>query len=905
MGTENAFTTLDSLLLLRYLQIHGIEPGSFANVSQLLENSKSANGIKALDRSNLNPGSLEDLYEELLKDEETCDYSSSIIDHEQRDSKALNYPRKRKMPGSNSPVQHGRIESDRNLQKLISKLYAQYRKDVVKRVTDDEKRILQLQREIESIERGSWDVKWQRLSNSARFGMDARPTSSKTEVKGSQAPATNDSPSPINTSKGELLASRSKLQGKANAGEGQTIKNSVNIYTSKGADGAATITDGLTHNLPHNRLTDENRQRKLHYQALNRSHQASATSDHQYDNAGIRNTDSKHHGSSHVSSNLLPQENDLMRQNVHFGGNRGTEDGMTVTVESNISSHNSHLDTSNIPLSNHLKTQRTSQTSDVQIKLVEKNGQLAYSPQTGVSNSNEHSQAKYFGDVPQKYTLSSSNYQNFAKAPHSTPLDPPLTNIRDEPSEAVLSPQQALEHQTLHEVQDTGALKQSSNPVMSPPFTPSRLITAAKPQTDQTSKGSPVSSSVGSSNGIERSTRQSNEPSSVTKWRNVELRSPASTQPLPRPRSFSPISDHEKMPANPGTVEKRKGWKARTLPRRLLTSQEGHNGEGNVHQTRSGLRRGARIRTSSATSSAVSRPPKPDKRTPSVASHNDTTSIEDSLPGGKEVKAEPSTPLAAESPSSQQRFTPELPRTRSRRNAPQPLKLASSSTGRRRRRSLRQASVPDSTASSTSMPNRAYIAASKSFQRTSAPLMNEIMTHKHASLFSAPVKEKNAEGYRDVIFQPQDLKSIRSAISAGARAVAAAAAASAAVAVPAAASNADNMPAAGSPMAPGSSGGSSGTLLLPLSPDLIPPRGIVNSTQLEQELMRMFANAVMFNPGDDGVVKDTREMFEAVTAAVDSWKQAERAAESRGRQADDDEELIGTPEEDSRGRRKR
>src|SRR5207248_6276649 len=36
--------------------------------------------------------------------------------------------------------------------------------------------------------------------------------------------------------------------------------------------------------------------------------------------------------------------------------------------------------------------------------------------------------------------------------------------------------------------------------------------------------------------------------------------------------------------------------------------------------------------------------------------------------------------------------------------------------------------------------------------------------------------------------------------------------------------------------------------MLPISSDLVPPKGIVNSAQLEKELMRMFANAVMFNP---------------------------------------------------------
>ena len=45
-------------------------------------------------------------------------------------------------------------------------------------------------------------------------------------------------------------------------------------------------------------------------------------------------------------------------------------------------------------------------------------------------------------------------------------------------------------------------------------------------------------------------------------------------------------------------------------------------------------------------------------------------------------------------------------------------------------------------------------------------------------------------------------------------------------------------------------------LQLPLSTDVIPPKAIVNSGQLEKEVMRMFANAVMFNPGDDGMVRD-------------------------------------------------
>ncbi len=112
---------------------------------------------------------------------------------------------------------------------------------------------------------------------------------------------------------------------------------------------------------------------------------------------------------------------------------------------------------------------------------------------------------------------------------------------------------------------------------------------------------------------------------------------------------------------------------------------------------------------------------------------------------------------------------------------------------------------------------------------------------------------------------------------------------------------------------PSKSSGSS--LWVSMNADVVPPKGIVNSSQLEKELMRMFANAVMFNPdpkrgfgqafmnrqkddgaayeqqglglelgGDEegGIVADTREMFEAVEKSVTNWRAAERAVENTG-----------------------
>jgi hypothetical protein len=116
---------------------------------------------------------------------------------------------------------------------------------------------------------------------------------------------------------------------------------------------------------------------------------------------------------------------------------------------------------------------------------------------------------------------------------------------------------------------------------------------------------------------------------------------------------------------------------------------------------------------------------------------------------------------------------------------------------------------------------------------------------------------------------------------------------------------------------------------LPISEDLIPPKGIINYAQLEKELMRVFANAVMFNPdpdrglgrkwqgiekgkGDivgyeideDTVVKDTRAMFADVEKVVGSLRSAERRGEEMRESSiarangDDDEvdELAGDGE---------
>ncbi|KAJ5925056.1 hypothetical protein N7454_007695 [Penicillium verhagenii] len=188
-----------------------------------------------------------------------------------------------------------------------------------------------------------------------------------------------------------------------------------------------------------------------------------------------------------------------------------------------------------------------------------------------------------------------------------------------------------------------------------------------------------------------------------------------------------------------------------------------------------------------------------------------------------------------------------------------------------------------------------YVMCARGFHRTAGTILNDVTTHKLASIFAKPLGERDAPGYHDLIYRPQDLKTIKSAVHQGSKAVAAA---TEAVSTPA---------GDGESPAPGAGASSkNNALMLPKTEDLLPPRGIVNSAQLEKEFIRMFANAIMFNPvperdfgphfpmindrgsressqsgdGDEGgIIQDSREMFEDVEQAVNRWRAAERASE--------------------------
>ncbi|KAK5112114.1 hypothetical protein LTR62_004457 [Meristemomyces frigidus] len=247
------------------------------------------------------------------------------------------------------------------------------------------------------------------------------------------------------------------------------------------------------------------------------------------------------------------------------------------------------------------------------------------------------------------------------------------------------------------------------------------------------------------------------------------------------------------------------------------------------------------------------------------------------------VKVEPSTP-AETVEGSQERMDPPLSNTpatagriiRKRRGTLQSPAQAQPASKRDKRQ--HSPTNQDDAANVGPLPARSTtISAARNLGRTTGILLEEIAGHKFANYFKTAVTAKQANGYYEIVKRPQNLKSIKAAISAGGKAITAVLAAS------------DDEE-------------TSTTVELERSTDLMPPKAIVNSAQLEKEINRMFANAVMFNPGEDGLVSDTRAMFADMEKVVGEWRAQH---EDRGEEREEGEEEGGVGLEDERKGKRR
>ena len=360
--------------------------------------------------------------------------------------------------------------------------------------------------------------------------------------------------------------------------------------------------------------------------------------------------------------------------------------------------------------------------------------------------------------------------------------------------------------------------------------------------------------------------------------------------------------------------------------------------------------RGRGARAVSAASSTVAGSAQSHGENLSTEGLDDELSIDNhnQLPNSKIKPEPPTTPAGDEDVSITETTADEGSRksTRRRRGTLRGLEMTENNRkSTKRKRDEPEENLPPPPSLSFPINRTNHILASRNFPRTSATIMNDISAHKLASMFAKPLTEREAPGYKDLIYRPQDLKSIKSAIIAGGKAL---------VSV----TDNSNFDGMGSPAQAGvgtPSAKNATSNWIAATADVVPPKGIVNSAQLEKELMRMFANAIMFNPDskrgvgpafrprkprrhvvpntpdkdedaeddadepsghedeeDGGVVTDTREMFEAVERSVGHWRAAERGVENLGsvgereRQVEKEEDQdMDELEEGGTGRRRR
>ncbi|OAA54864.1 Bromodomain protein [Cordyceps fumosorosea ARSEF 2679] len=171
-----------------------------------------------------------------------------------------------------------------------------------------------------------------------------------------------------------------------------------------------------------------------------------------------------------------------------------------------------------------------------------------------------------------------------------------------------------------------------------------------------------------------------------------------------------------------------------------------------------------------------------------------------------------------------------------------------------------------------------HVLWTRGFTKVSSSALDQISSHRDANMFATGIRERDAPGYRQIVLQPQDITKIRAAIKHGNKAASTAA----------------------SNLAGGDPGGPS--VWLPISEDLTPPQSIINSAQLERELVHMFCNAIMYNPDphrgpgqtfmnrlrdeeeevvgyrvdEDAVVRNTRGMFVEVEKLLSDLRSAEK-----------------------------
>ncbi|KAF2808691.1 uncharacterized protein BDZ99DRAFT_571590 [Mytilinidion resinicola] len=853
---DTPYSPLETLLLFQSLAAYGVEPAVFSRISDLLKKNPHITSSDRFEVGRLSPDSLRNWYlKELKREAQSEKHDGANGDSEGHNGEVQN-PRKRKAPSPSFPTVQEASQHTHLIPRLVAKLYSGYRAHVTELIRDDERRYDRLQRDLEEIEQGKWDDRLQqdtngtgkkpaRQSQTPTKHASQRATPDDTATAGSLVPPTTaqkpssaeqTTPKPVETRNGQPT-----LQPESKPEPDPSPRKTTALLDSQAPPATPHLTQPQPPNTPgHARIPSQPqgppKPPLTQYPAAGYTTSPTAVHRSPY-------PPQPHSGQFPISS-ASPNA-----PSAAPAGHPPSPAGVPAYSTQYPQLPPSPYSANGVPQypgpsPDHLQYPPTAQRYPGPYTP----GQP--SPGPVPSSQTPQQQRSYYAPYATHQTPYPPTQQAHQAPPIMQYMLPPFQVTPQDPTRAYQQQQK-----TAQQVQVS--TPNNRQPLVATQTTSGTSQPSAQPQFPPRVLPGHLQGPFSTPSGV-RGPRPSltlATPSSVTRWKHSAQKPPRSPVRAPSPEPLSDAENDVKEPAQKASSSK-SASKRKTKSKDTLRTED-ISGDVGVRQMRSGRIQPTRPRGGSVTPSVVGSSIRGRTRSQSVTSHTETMSADHESAMGYKVKTEPGTSADMIDDDRSATNTPVVA-TRRRGGTLQSLQ------SNKRKRNVRETSVADSE-EMPSTPGLQTVVAPRHFSRMCNPIMNDILSHKHASIFSNPVKEKDAEGYYDIIKRPQDLKSIRTAIAAGAKAVQAAAS--------------SDTPA-------GSPGGGGGNVILPLSPEVVPPKAIVNSAQLEKEFMRMFANAVMFNTGEDGVVQDAKEMYEAVEKSVTTWRSS--AERTTGRMESED-----------------
>jgi hypothetical protein len=865
MPSLKAYTPYETLAFCQSIARHGLDPAAFEDISTALNANQLIRESHTYDESRFTADALQGLCNDLLLAEKQADVPTVNGDN---GTGAAN-PKKRKLSTSPSPSETDGLSDEKLLQTLVEKLYAQFRDQAIKEIRQEEAAYESIQAEVVDLEKRVKDEERQQLQ--ARALVDKAQADydqqKRLEREASKAAQAQTSPDPAAAQLQADLAASRPDQGsskplaptppESKASPGSSRSNQQQPIAASQSPAPSTP------NAP----------------SAKSSAEPASSRPPQPPSAGP--TPSQHLSPGAYPRNLPvppPQRPNYVSINQqHFQPGPGPQAHPLPILPP-------HPGIPHMPPPTEFPSQKRSSSASGQGR----GSPLPMPPQQQYPGYPGYPQAPWPPQIPPQH-----QYQQSPPYPNP-PYYPPPPNSRPG------VPYQTPHHPQYQQYPQSAPIHYQGQPPPhswhAPPNQPyypypnSANVTPA-PRSD--------------------SRRLLSRGRSSTPWkkRTDQTQNMRPSSPVRPEREVSPLTDTD-SPTRPSKSRRKSPFK-----KEQKTDDNSHLGQESLAP------RGRQA--ASATPSAFA-----GSRSQSIASRTSDTPTERQRRGrsSQKIKAEPpSTPAPIASDSEQpQKSSVRRGRPRTITTSSKPEAQPPTTTNKRKRSPAHDSVTPSLPSPErdlvTHQPSHdsSLVIVSKNFTKTSLLLLNDIVSHKLAGIFAKPLSERDAPGYKDLVLRPQDLKSIKAAISKGGKAVHAAIDAFEEGDGSGQETPTESAPAVGVGSRVGPLG--NGMYLVQTSEDLVPPKGIVNSSQLEMELTRMFANAVMFNPlptsergfgrslrlrknggdvilkreestgadtessGEDsdespssegGIIADAREMFEDMLGRVGRWRELE------------------------------